>query len=498
MMLERFNDDAKHAVVLGQEAARALGHDHLGTEHLLLGLVRLDGSAVREALAAVGVTDTSLTAQIEDVMGTAAATKGGSLPFDEQTRAALTAATTEADELGMEAVGPEHVLLGLLDAPDGNAMLMIEKLGTNAGAVRTAMMAQLEPTAAAPAKASAGKEIGSILVDKGVLTQTQLDEALEGARDKLIGRALIDLGLIKERDLVAALASQIGLDFVDLETYPIEPWAAQLIPPAAAWRHHVIAIGEDNGRLLVAMSDPGDAHAIDDIRVITNRQIQPVVAMALDIERAIREKIGTREEIEDQEIPVTSRSWYGDDPNALSPAEPWRGPEDNVLGVGVPLNPVLAVTDTGVFVAVSDLIAYPNGFRMTVTLRRKAALRSDKWFEAVSWQHRWQGSGIPELSPRALRLGIEFPGGDRVDNLSFRDMPSRKPPGPSMISLGAQGSSWRVDVEYWVWPLPTEGEASFFIEWPSEGVPLTRVAFDTKILADAAKQVHVLWDEEPG
>jgi hypothetical protein len=133
---------------------------------------------------------------------------------------------------------------------------------------------------------------------------------------------------------------------------------------------------------------------------------------------------------------------------------------------------------------------------MTMTLRRKGAPRSDKWFEAVSWQHRWSGSGIPELSPRALRVGVEFRDGARVDNLSFRDMPSRRPATPCMISMGAEGTAWRMDVQFWVWPMPPEGEGSFFCEWPSEGIPLTRVPFETGILREASARAHTLWNPE--
>jgi len=494
-MLDNYKYQAKRSVVAAQEAARGFGHDHIGTEHLLLGLVR-EKSPAKAAFAELGVTDEAVTAQIEDTLGTGEATVDA-IPFDLEAKAALDQAAEEAAALGQQTVGAEHLAFAILGERESGAVMLLEKLGVDPEAVRPAVMQQLKATEKeedGTAKKTPGKEIGSILVEQGSVDQAQLEDAREGARDKLLGRALIDLGLIEERDLVRALATQIGMDFIDLNQFPVEPWAVQLIPPAAAWRHHVIAIGERGGKLLLAMSNPTDNHAIDDIRVMTNRQVEPVVAMASDIERALRANMGTREQAEaDQELPVTSRTWYGE--SSVGPAEPWKGPEDSVIGTPVDLGTVLAVTDTGVFVAISDVIAYPNGFGMTVTLRRKGAPRADKWFEAVSWQHRWSGSGIPELSPRALRVGVEFPDGARVDNLSFRDMPTRRPPTPSMISLGAEGTGWRVDVQYWIWPLPPGGEANFFCEWPSEGISLTQVPFDSAVLHEAAERAHVLWDE---
>ena len=133
------------------------------------------------------------------------------------------------------------------------------------------------------------KQLGQILLEQGLLSQEQLDHALQEHRNtpKSLGRTLIDLGYIKERDLVSALAEQVGLDFVDLTEHPIDPVAATLLPDQLARRYRAIPIGERDGKLLVAMSDPANVYALDDIRAITNREVQPVVATASDVEQAI-------------------------------------------------------------------------------------------------------------------------------------------------------------------------------------------------------------------
>src|SRR5439155_4322678 len=115
---------------------------------------------------------------------------------------------------------------------------------------------------------------------------------------KSLGRILVDLRLIKETDLVRALAEQIGLEFVDLGDYPVDPSVTALIPESVAKRYRALPIGERDGRLLVAMSDPANVYALDDIRSITNRDVQPIVATASDVEQAIAKFGGMGDQVE--------------------------------------------------------------------------------------------------------------------------------------------------------------------------------------------------------
>jgi type IV pilus assembly protein PilB len=144
------------------------------------------------------------------------------------------------------------------------------------------------------------KQLGQILIELGMITPEQLEQALEEHRrtPKSIGRVLIDLGMIKEGDLVRALAEQVGLEFVDLAEHPIDPTATTLLPEALARRYRAIPIGERDGKLLVAMSDPANVYALDDIRTITNRDVQPLVATAGDVERAIQKFAGMDGQVE--------------------------------------------------------------------------------------------------------------------------------------------------------------------------------------------------------
>jgi type IV pilus assembly protein PilB len=144
------------------------------------------------------------------------------------------------------------------------------------------------------------KQLGQILIELGYITPEQLDVALEEHRKtpKSLGRVLIDLGMIKEGDLVRALAEQVGLEFVDLADYPVDATATVLLPEALARRYRALPIGERDGKLLVAMSDPANVYALDDIRTITGRDVQPVVATANDVERAIQKFAGMDSQVE--------------------------------------------------------------------------------------------------------------------------------------------------------------------------------------------------------
>ena len=134
------------------------------------------------------------------------------------------------------------------------------------------------------------KDLGDILVEEKLITQEQLaTAATEQERlGRSLGRVLIEMGMIKEPDLVAALARQVGLDFIDLHEHQIDPNAVSMLPEQVARRYRALPIGFENSHLLVAMSDPANVFALDDIRTITGMEVKPVVATVADVDAAIR------------------------------------------------------------------------------------------------------------------------------------------------------------------------------------------------------------------
>ncbi len=136
---------------------------------------------------------------------------------------------------------------------------------------------------------SDGNRLGALLVQANLLTQAQLDRALveQAQTQRSLGRILIDDGLVTEGDLVAMLSRQIGLEFVDLADHTIDPSAAGLISASLARRYQALPLGWDGDRLVLAMADPSNVFAIDDIRTITKRELKVVVATSAAILEAI-------------------------------------------------------------------------------------------------------------------------------------------------------------------------------------------------------------------
>lgn len=136
---------------------------------------------------------------------------------------------------------------------------------------------------------SDGTPLGSLLVETGLITKDQLAEALDiqASTGRPIGRVLIDQGLISESDLVRSLAKQVGLEFVDLSERAIDATVASLIPEGLARRYQALPISWDDDVLVVAMADPSNVLAVDDIRALTGAQVRCVVATSAQIRETI-------------------------------------------------------------------------------------------------------------------------------------------------------------------------------------------------------------------
>ncbi len=133
------------------------------------------------------------------------------------------------------------------------------------------------------------KQLGDILLEGGHVTRTQLDNALDEQRrlGRSLGRVMVDLGLLTESQLVAALAQQIGMTFVDLSDYAVDGSAVSRVADTVCRRHTALPIGYEDGKLLVAMADPANVFAVDDLRSLTGMEVKAVVATKADVLAAI-------------------------------------------------------------------------------------------------------------------------------------------------------------------------------------------------------------------
>ena len=135
-----------------------------------------------------------------------------------------------------------------------------------------------------------GGQLGELLQSRGLLTDEQLEMARHQAtqRGRSLGRIVIEMGFVTESGLVAILAEQLGLDFIDLTEATIDASAVATVPERTARQHNCIPIAfEDNSRLVLAMADPANVVAVDDIRAMTKRDVRTVVATKADVVAAI-------------------------------------------------------------------------------------------------------------------------------------------------------------------------------------------------------------------
>jgi type IV pilus assembly protein PilB len=146
------------------------------------------------------------------------------------------------------------------------------------------------------------KQLAQILLDRGLVDEDQLLAALDAqiATRVPLGTALVAGGALTEDQLVGALAEQAGMDYVDLDSAEVAPAAVALVPGAVCRRHVVLPVAiEDDATLVVAMADPGNVLALDDLRSITGRAVRPVVASRRALESAIDRWVRADSEIAD-------------------------------------------------------------------------------------------------------------------------------------------------------------------------------------------------------
>lgn len=143
-MFERFTDRARRVLVLAQEEARLLDHNFIGTEHLLLGLLREQEGIAARALSASGITLEAVRAKVEETIGPSGSSPTGSPPFTPRAKKVLELSLREALTLNHNYIGTEHLLLGLIREGEGVATQVLVRLGTDVASVRRQVIQRLE------------------------------------------------------------------------------------------------------------------------------------------------------------------------------------------------------------------------------------------------------------------------------------------------------------------------------------------------------------------
>jgi hypothetical protein len=140
---ERFSDEARQVVVLAQEEAQSLGHNYVGTEHLLLGLLLLGEGAAADALRTLGLTHEAAREQVIATIGVGSEPVTGRLPFTPRSKKALEFSLREKTARGARCIEPEHLLLVLAREPETVSAQVLTALGATEESLRAAVEKRL-------------------------------------------------------------------------------------------------------------------------------------------------------------------------------------------------------------------------------------------------------------------------------------------------------------------------------------------------------------------
>ena len=229
-MFERFTERARQVVVLAQDEARVLKHNYIGSEHVLLGLLRAENGIAARALASLGITVDEARAQVIRIVGRGAEDSPGQLPFSPRAKQTLERALREALSLGHRYIGTEHILLGLVTVADGVAARVFEALDAEPEEVRARVLQLVVTGGDEPASLAAVPAARELLLSPStarVLARAQ-DEAVALRHDAIRPEHIL-LGLLGEPGLAARV-----LGALEISAEPVRAELSALVAPAGA------------------------------------------------------------------------------------------------------------------------------------------------------------------------------------------------------------------------------------------------------------------------
>jgi ATP-dependent Clp protease ATP-binding subunit ClpA len=235
-MFERFTERARHVVVLAQEEARELGHGYIGTEHVLLGLLREQEGLAARVLESLDITVEGVRSQVVRIVASGEEVSSGQIPFTPRAKKVLELALREALALGHNFIGTEHILLGLVRENEGVAARVLRDFDADSDTIRNAVIRALsgsrpreagpfEQVARSRVQSPAQEDVGVMLAMierhiRGLLHREpdngDLLVILATLPEGVVGRALAELGITDDAlDAALTKARASGPDSID-------------------------------------------------------------------------------------------------------------------------------------------------------------------------------------------------------------------------------------------------------------------------------------------
>src|SRR5262252_1009081 len=161
-------------------------------------------------------------------------------------------------------------------------------------------------------------KLGDLLLKSKLINQDQLDAALKSQREEggKLGEALVRIGAVNENDITETLSQQFGVPSIDLGSFEIDPGVIKIVPGDVARKYGVLPVNKTGATLTIAMGDPTNVFAMDDIKFMTGYNVEPVVASEIALRKAIDKHYGTP-----RSVVLKERAKAGSGPASLTATE---------------------------------------------------------------------------------------------------------------------------------------------------------------------------------
>lgn len=218
--------------------------------------------------------------------------------------------------------------------------------------------------------------IGDLLVKSGAISQAQLEQALalQSESGERLGEVLQKHGFITEKQLIDTLMSQLGVEFIDLNAYNLSPEMAQLLPKSIAKKHMVVPIQASRTDIHLAMADPLNFVAIEEVQAVTRRRVVPYISASSAVERAVQNLYsnqGAMRAIEDMQRDLLGSQYTG-----VSVAQAVAIDEESAAADAAPaIRLVNSIIERACTERASDIHLEPGEANMNIRMRIDGSLR---------------------------------------------------------------------------------------------------------------------------
>ncbi len=292
VLFERFTERARQVVVLAQEEARRLRHNYIGTEHILLGLLREEEGLAARVLESLDITIERVRTQVIRIVGAGEEATSGQIPFTPRAKKVLELSLSEALSLGHNYIGTEHILLGLVRVNEGVAARILLDFDADAEKIRNEMLRMLSGLGGRPSAQSrmGGREFDRAWLDGLDEVLDQLAQEIRGnlGREPDAGDLLLVLACAADT-LAAQTLGELGMNLDEL-TGVIERLRAEALPAKEELTQRIEAVGREKELAIESQKFERAAQVRDQERQLIQAHADPVVAP--EVLQEIRQRLG--------------------------------------------------------------------------------------------------------------------------------------------------------------------------------------------------------------